>query len=303
MLLDGSIELYLKYLKYEKNLSPNSIRAYQRDIEDFLKYLRNTKNKKTTDINLTVFRGYMKSIDQKKYSSRTIIRKYSSIINFFRFNEDRGDMEPDIAQSIIVPKNRIRLYVFLTKDEISRLLETPDTEDDYGIRDRAILEILYSTGARVSEVKNMEIEDINLKAGEIKVTGKGRKQRIVFINNTALYWLDKYLKVRNRLNHMKGEGSYIRDSHLFLNKYGKGLSDRSIRVILKKYCARAGINRKASPHSIRHSFASHLLSEGAGIREIQELLGHENISTTQIYSHLNIKKLKEDYGKFHPRAG
>jgi site-specific recombinase XerD len=173
--------------------------------------------------------------------------------------------------------------------------------NDSEIRDRAIIELLYSTGARVSEVEGLKTGEVDLQNREIIVTGKGRKQRLVYLNEAAVFWIKKYLEVRNKLIYT-GKGSHTRDSHLFLNRFGKKLSSRSIRTIVKKYVKKAIIGKNITPHSIRHSFATHLLQEGAGIREIQELLGHENISTTQIYSHLNIKKLKKDYKKFHPRA-
>jgi len=244
----------------------------------------------------------LKSLDRCNYSNRTIIRKYSSLINFFRFLENNDYIDLQLTQAINVPRRRHRFYSFMSEGEMEKLFESFKAQGDLEIRDRAIIELIYSTGARVSEVEGLKTCDIDIKNNEVVVTGKGRKQRIVYLNQAAVFWLNNYLEIRNKLICSKKNRS-TGDNHLFLNKFGKGLSSRSIRTIVKKYVKKAVIGRNITPHSIRHSFATHLLQEGAGIREIQELLGHENISTTQIYSHLNIKKLKKDYRKFHPRAG
>ena len=299
--LFNCLELYIKYLKYEKNLSLNSINSYQKDILQFLHFLKGKDINETARINLDIFRGFLKSLDSNNYSNRTIIRKYSSFINFFRFLERNGYIDFQLTQAINVPRKRHRFYSFMSISEMERLFNNLKPENDLEIRDRTILELLYSTGARISEVEGLKTGDIDLENSEIIVTGKGRKQRLVYLNQAAIFWIKKYLQVRSKLTYSRKD-RYIRDNHLFLNKFGKRLSSRSIRTIVKKYVKKAVIGKNITPHSIRHSFATHLLQEGAGIREIQELLGHENISTTQIYSHLNIKKLKKDYRKFHPRA-
>ena len=186
---------------------------------------------------------------------------------------------------------------------MERLFDSIDTSNILQSRNRLIIELIYSTGARVSEVENIKVSDINIKKSEIMVTGKGRKQRIVYINSKCLYWLEIYLnECRPGLSLNKKTGMHSGDMNLLLNNRGCRLSSRSISEIVRRSVLKAGIKKKITPHSIRHSFASHLLQEGAGIREIQELLGHENISTTEIYSHLDIKKIKDDYMRFHPRA-
>ncbi len=296
-----SFSLYEKYLKFEKNLTPNTIRSYQKDLLHLLKFYKEKKISDTSQLNLGIFREYLKALDGKNYSNRTIIRKYSSFINYFRFLENNSLVDSQLSQSISVPKKRHRFYSYLSVSEMEKLFETMKPEDDSGIRDRAIIELIYSTGARISEIEDLKVYNIDILKNEALVTGKGRKQRIVYLNYEALSWLDKYLKIRANFSFSKDKG-YVKDEHLFLNRFGTRLSSRSIRAIVKKNIKRAGINKNVSVHSLRHSFATHLLQEGAGIREIQELLGHENVSTTQIYSHLNIKKLKKDYKKFHPRA-
>jgi len=302
MSLFNFLELYIKYLKYEKNLSLNSINSYQKDIIQFLNFLKNKKITETAGLNLDIFRDFLKYIDNFHYSNRTIIRKYSSLVNFFRFLERNNYIDFQLTESINVPRKRHRFYSFMSENEAERLFDSFEPQNDFEIRDRAILELLYSTGARVSEAEGLKIGDIDLQGSELIVTGKGRKQRMVYLNQTAACWLKKYLGIRSRLVS-GGKDKYVNDKHLFLNRFGKRLSSRSMRTIVKKYVKKALIDKNITPHSIRHSFATHLLQEGAGIREIQELLGHESISTTQIYSHLNVKKLKKDYKKFHPRAG
>jgi len=299
--LFNCLELYIKYLKYEKNLSLNSINSYQKDNLQFLNFLKGKNVTEAAQLSLDIFRDFLKSLDNRDYSNRTIIRKYSSLVNFFRFLENNNYIDFQLTQSINIPRKRQRFYSFMSINEVGKLFGSMKPSNDSEIRDRAIIELLYSTGARISEVEGLKTGEVDLQNREIMVTGKGRKQRLVYLNEAAVFWIKKYLEVRNKLIYT-GKGGHAKDSHLFLNRFGKKLSSRSIRTIVKKYVKKAIIGKNITPHSIRHSFATHLLQEGAGIREIQELLGHENISTTQIYSHLNIKKLKKDYKKFHPRA-
>ena len=301
---DSSLGLYIKYLRFEKNLTPNSISSYKKDISQLNDFLRSRNIPDMKELRLSVFREFVKSLDDRKYANRTIIRKYSSLINYFRFLEENRIIDILLSQFITAPRKRQRYYNVLSMAEMREVFDSTKTESPAGIRDRLILELIYSTGARVSEVENMLVDDIKMRKNEIKVKGKGRKERIVYINNEAMQWLDTYLKkARNILGYDKESKSYSRDRHLFLNRYGTVLGSRSIREIVKKSVRRAGINKNITPHSLRHSYATHLLQMGAGIREIQELLGHESVSTTAIYSHMDISKLKKDYRKFHPRAG
>jgi site-specific recombinase XerD len=301
MELFDCLELYIKYLKYEKNLSLNSINSYRKDILQLLNFLKQREITSPGKIDLGVFREFLKSLDSHNYSNRTIIRKYSSFINFFRFLERNDYISSQLTQFINPPRKRQRFYSFMSVGETERLFKSLKAGKDSEIRDRAIMELFYSTGARISEVENTRVRDIDFENNEMIVTGKGRKQRLVYLNKAAVFWIKKYLDVRDKAAS-KSQIGRRKDTHLFLNKSGKKLSSRSIRNIVKKCVKKALIGKNITPHSIRHSFATHLLQEGAGIREVQELLGHENITTTQIYSHLNIKKLKKDYKKFHPRA-
>ncbi len=301
MELFNCLELYIKYLKYEKNLSLNSVNSYRKDILQLLNFLKQRKITSPGELDLGIFREFLKSLDSYDYSNRTIIRKYSSFINFFRFLERNDYISSQLTQAINPPRKRQRFYSFMSVGEMEKLFKSLKAGKNSEIRDRAIIELLYSTGARISEVENVKIDDIDLRNNEIMVTGKGRKQRLVYLNQAAVFWIKEYIEVRDKTTYQSRIYNK-KDKHLFLNKFGKKLSSRSIRNIVKKCVKKALIGKNITPHSIRHSFATHLLQEGAGIREVQELLGHENITTTQIYSHLNIRKLKKDYKKFHPRA-
>jgi len=302
--LQESLELYLKYLKFEKNLTPNSISSYTKDIMQLHGYLEPQGISDMKKLDLAVFRGFVKSLDEKKYSGRTMIRKYSSLVNYFKFLEENGVIDIHLSQFITAPRKRKRYYNILSMAEMRRVFDSMATDSPSGVRNRLILELMYSTGARISEIEDMMLDDLNMKRDEIKVRGKGRKERMVYVNSEAMHWLEVYLDgCRSSLGFNKKKGSYSSDRHLFLARSGKGLKVRSIRTIVKDNVKKAGIDKNITPHSLRHSFATHLLQQGAGIREIQELLGHESISTTAIYSHMDISKLKKDYKKYHPRAG
>ena len=305
--LEESLNLYLKYLKFEKNLTLNTISSYGKDLNQLVSYFKENNIKELNEIGLDLFRGFLKHLDKFKYSNRTIIRKYSSYHNFFIFLENNNFLDKQLSQFILPPKKHHRLYSFLSQIEIRNLMDNIDTSTILGVRNKALIEFIYSTGARVSEVVGLKLDDIDMGNSEVSVFGKGRKIRIVYLNRGSKFWLEKYLELRNELLYSKKSEIYQQKAinpcgYLFLNKSGGRLTSRSVRNIVRDCLIKAKVSKKVSPHGIRHSFATHLLQEGAGIREIQELLGHENISTTQIYTHLNIKKIKEDYKKFHPRA-
>jgi integrase/recombinase XerD len=295
MKITDCLELYLKHLKYERNLSPKTICAYEADLVGFLSFMDKKEKKDSSDIDLSLFRDYLKSIDNKKYSRRTIIRKHSSFVNFFRFLESKDLMENQLSQLTSAPRKSHLIYKFLSVKEVERLLEAISGVDSISIRDRALFEVLYSTGSRVSELSSIKLKDIILEKDEITVLGKGRKYRTVYLNSEARRHLSRYMDIRSGFLFNKKEQSYKSSPFLFLNKRGSRLSTRMIRKILTKYLVKAGIEKNISPHGIRHSYATHLIEQGAGIREIQELLGHESISTTQIYTHMNIKKLKKGF--------
>ena len=303
MNLEESLELYSKYLKYEKNLTPNTILSYRNDLLLMIEFFIKNKVCDVSEVTLTVFRNFLRFLDKYKYSNRTIIRKFSSYINYFKFLEKNSLISVQLSPAISIPKTEKRFYSFLSETEINDLLNAIENNSNIEIRDRAIFEMFYSTGARISEITGITINKVDIKNSEIEVFGKGRKSRIVYLNSVAADKLNEYLNIRSTFLFDSKNKTYKNNNFLFLNKNGGSLSSRFIRILLDKYLRKAQINKKISPHGLRHSFASHLLQEGAGIRVVQELLGHENVSTTQIYTHLNLKKLKKDYEKFHPRAG
>ncbi len=297
---DQSVRKYINFLKYEKNLSPHTINSYQKDVEHFLNYLKKLGKADLDNVELSDFRKYIKFLDNFNYSNNSLIRKYSSYANFFKFLEKNGYINKNLSQHILRPKKSQRVFSILSQAETGHLIDSIQEDNDRERRNKAIIELMYSTGARVSELSDIKMEDMDIESSQIKVIGKGNKQRIVYINKKAVYILAKYLEVRKRfLCTARGRK---RSAYLFLNKNGGKLSTRSISSIIKKYTNNKLKGKNITPHSLRHSFASHMLQQGANIREIQELLGHENISTTQIYTHLNIRKIKQDYKKYHPRA-
>ena len=303
MNLEDSLEFYNKYLKYEKNLTPNTILAYRNDLLLMMDFFIKNNVCDVSEITLLVFRSFLKFLDKYQYNSRTLVRKFSSYINYFKFLEKNSLISIQLSGAISLPRTEKRFYSFLSESEVKILLDSIGEGSNFEIRDRAVFELLYSTGARISEIAGIALSKIDIENNEIEVFGKGRKSRTVYLNNTASDKLKMYLNIRNSFLFDSKNKTYKNNNYLFLNRNGGNLSVRFIRVLLDKYLKKAQINKKISPHGLRHSFASHLLQEGAGIRVVQELLGHENVSTTQIYTHLNLKKLKKDYEKFHPRAG
>ena len=303
MKLEESLELYCKFLNYEKNLTPNTVLAYSNDLQLMIEYFIKNKISDTNEITLPYFRNFLKFLDRYQYSNKSIIRKFSSYINYFKFLEKNSLVKMQLSQTMSLPKTGKRFYSFLSEAEINILLDSIGNNSNLEIRDGAVFELFYSTGARISEIEGITLDKVNIKNNEIEVFGKGRKARIVYLNSTAAQKLNDYLNIRNSFLYDSKNKTYKSNDFLFLNKNGGNLSARFIRILLNKYLKKAQINKKLSPHGLRHSFASHMLQEGVGIRVVQELLGHKNVSTTQIYTHLNLKKLKKDYEKFHPRAG
>src|SRR5680860_799283 len=297
MNLEDSLEFYNKYLKYEKNLTPNTILAYANDLLLMVDFFKKNRVNDVSEISLLVFRNFLKFLDKYQYGSRTILRKFSSYINYFKFLERNSLISIQLSQAISLPRTEKRFYSFLSQSEMKDLLNVIGESSNFEIRDRAIFELFYSTGARISEIAGITLGKIDIVNSEIKVFGKGRKTRIVYLNSVASDKLNVYLNIRNSFLFDSKNKAYKKNNYLFLNKNGGNLSPRFIRILLDKYLKKAQINKKISPHGLRHSFASHLLQEGAGIRVVQELLGHENVSTTQLYTHLNLKKLKKDYEK------
>jgi integrase/recombinase XerC len=300
------VEQYIKeftnYLVAEKNASPHTLKSYLNDISQFEGFLKESghagESPKIDSIDRLAIRSYLGFLYDKNYSAATMRRKLSTLSSFFRFLCREGYLQKNVVKSVPAPKMENKLPSFLSVDEMFRLIDLPDGEGFLVARDRAMLEFFYSTGVRISELVSLKIEDIDPTAQVVKVLGKGGKERLLPFGKKCGEALDKYKKARSDKVISTKENS----EHLFLNDRGKGISTRGVRKIIGKYVTTGNFPGKVSPHSIRHSFATHLLEGGADLRSIQELLGHSSLSTTQKYTHLTIDKLVETYDQAHPRS-
>jgi len=289
------IAKFLSYLKVERNFSPHTIKAYEIDLKKFKYFMERENINKLEEVSAKDIRKYL--VDQMSNCSRTTIyRRLSSLRSFFKFLLKKGYLNSHPASDVFSPKLPKQLPHFLTVDEVFGLLRMPKLDTPLASRDKAILELLYATGMRVSELVNLDLEDVNILQGTILVYGKGRKERVAFIGKKAKEALIDYLKQRKNLVKDKKERA------LFLNTFGKRLSVRSVEKMIKRYAQMAGIYKNVYPHMIRHSFATHLLNQGVDLRYVQELLGHKTLVATQRYTHTSVEKLMEIYDKTHPRS-
>ena len=286
------LKKFLDYLSLQKNCSSNTLRGYRRDIFQFINFLKKNKINSFKSISYQDLLSYLGYLRNYGYSETTIGRKVASLKSFFKFLSARKIIKSNPVALLSSPKKPDRLPDFLTLEEVEKILNIPSEKNWQSLRDKAILELLYSTGIRVGELTSLKIGDIDFFQELIKVKGKGKKERIVPIGRYALKALIEYIEKRPNKKEKK----------VFLNKYGKPLSERSVERIIDKFSKKAGIGKKITPHTFRHTFATHMLDRGADLRTVQELLGHERITTTQIYTHLTVEKLKEFYNKTHPRA-
>jgi integrase/recombinase XerD len=288
---------FLDFLSVERGLSRNTIDAYRRDLRSYINFL---KLQKINDINhttRTVIVSYLLLMQKKGKASSSISRACAAIKSFYHFLVRERRIKEDPTINLDTPKLEKRLPRVLTVGEVEDLLNQPDVTNLWGLRDKALLELLYATGIRVSELISIRIEDVNLEMGFLRCFGKGSKERIVPIGSVALNYLERYInEARKQL--VKDKETNI----LFINHRGKGLTRQGFWKIIKKYAQQAGINKEITPHTLRHSFATHLLENGADLRAVQEMLGHADISTTQIYTHITRSRIKEVYDRTHPRA-
>jgi len=290
------IELFLNYLSVERNLSKNTIAAYRRDLDFYMDYLQahqiNTLSK-TTKNDITSFMLYQKD---RGLNSSSISRRLAALKVFYRFLVRERILTQDPTSLLESPKLWKKIPQVLSLNEIESMLSCINTREKKGIRDKAILEIMYATGMRVSEIADLKLEAVNLEVGFVRCFGKGSKERIIPLGKKAIEALTKYLK--------QARGSFLKSKespYLFLNKSGNKLSRQSLWKIVKKYAQKAGVKTKIKPHILRHSFATHLLERGADLRSVQEMLGHADISTTQVYTHINKDRLKAIHKTYHPR--
>lgn len=282
------IEQFLSHLKIESGASPETQRAYAEDLREFHEFT----DKQPGDIDIHDIRGFLAFLHNKKLKKSSIARKLAAIRSFFRYLHREGYVSRNPARLVSTPRVPKHLPRFLSVDEVFSLVERPQGDSFHATRDRAVLELLYSSGLRVSELTSLDITDIDIKQSLVRVMGKGRKERIIPVGSKAIEAIQNYLP--ERLSFRK------KSQALFLNVRGTRLTQRSIRRIVINYSRMVSIEGDLGPHTLRHTFATHLLHEGADLRSIQELLGHSSLSTTQKYTHVDIRHLMEVYDKAHP---
>ncbi|MFB0566349.1 MAG: tyrosine recombinase XerC [Candidatus Aminicenantaceae bacterium] len=290
------VNQFLNYLKYEKDASPLTIKSYRSDLSQLVKYL-SEKGVSLKEIDNVLLRGFLARLYDRKDKKSTIARKLAAIRSFLKFCMMKKWLEDNPAKVVATPKQEKHVPSFLSEDEMANFLDLPPSDKVLELRDKAILELLYATGIRVSELIGINLEDLTFEERLIRVRGKGKKERLLPFGRKAEESLVRYIQARHSIN--KGR---IDEKSLFLNYRGQRLTPRSVERIIDKYILLSALKRKISPHSLRHSFASHLLSRGADLRVIQELLGHESLATTQKYTHLDLPQLLKVYRKSHPRS-
>jgi integrase/recombinase XerC len=323
------IQKFLDYLKFERRFSEHTAKCYGADLTQFCEFIcgfsedgrhegesvsfehdhNSTATAVATKVDVNIdqllisahtdsIRGYLAHLNEKSYSKATIARKLATLRSFYKFLVKRNHISANPVTSVRTPKQDKKLPKFLEYDQVKKLLETPPMNTWLGARDRAILETLYSTGIRVSELVALNMEDIDFLGEVVHVRGKGKKERIAPIGASALQTIQHYMEFRNK----RAQNNSNFDSKvLFVNKHGRRLSTRSVRRKMDKYLKMSGLDPNISPHTLRHSFATHMLNNGADLRSVQELLGHQSLSTTQVYTHLTTARLKDVYENAHPR--
>jgi integrase/recombinase XerC len=300
--MEAAIAEFLRFLALEKNASELTVKSYREDLEQAAAFFREThQTREPAQISGRHVRAFTVWLYEQSYAKTTIARRIAAVRSWFRFLCRQGTLTANPADGLRGPRQDKKLPHFLAENALAKLLEAPPQTSPLGVRDKAILEILYSAGLRVSELTGLNSDDLDLDAGLATVRGKGKKERLVFFGPDALACLKQWLDMRAKLLAGKNGLAKGKDA-VFLNKNGTRLTTRSVGRLLEKYLAQAGLDRRTSPHTLRHTFATHLLDRGADIRSVQELLGHRSLATTQIYTHVTTVRLKDSYHKAHPRA-
>ncbi len=291
------LDQFLHYLIVEKGLSKNTIEAYGHGLTRFLNHLKKREIREIRDVGKFDVKGFLVALRKENLNTKSIVRNLVAIRTFFRFLAQEGIVEANPAENLESPKVAKTLPEILSLKEIEKILEQPDLRTSLGIRDRAMLEMVYATGMRVSELTHLPTHQVNLEGGYVLLYGKGSKERIVPLGSEAMKWVALYLKtVRGTLAKGKDNPS------LFVNRSGNEMTRQRFWKSLKDYARRAGLRKRITPHLLRHSFASHLLEGGADLRSVQTMLGHVDISTTQIYTHVTGERLKKIHKRYHPRG-
>lgn len=294
--MEGLVRAFLNYLRVEKGLAQNTILAYGRDLKKFQSFAE-VRGRTLKQINHDHIVDFLTSLYRSGLDSRSVARHLVTLRHFFRFAQIEGYVVEDPVASVESPKFRMRLPNHLSTDEVNRLLEQPDTSTPIGTRDKAMIELLYSTGLRVSELVNLRLSDLQMESGCLRCIGKGNKERMVPMGRSAVASIEQYLR-QDRQSLLRGKTS----PYVFLNRFGGRMGRIGFWKKLSEYGRKAGLRLKLKPHMLRHSFATHLLERGADLRSVQLMLGHADISTTQIYTHVVKDRLKEVYKAHHPRA-
>ncbi|MEK7849969.1 MAG: site-specific tyrosine recombinase XerD [Candidatus Omnitrophota bacterium] len=295
--MDKYVDLFLDYLNVERGLSLNTLVSYRRDLNTYLKFLDSIAKKTVSATSREDIRDFMMHRKDKGLSVNSIARNLAALRTFYRFLAREKLIKADVSSYIDSPKLWKRIPDILSFDEVERLIESSDLNKPQGIRDRAIMELMYATGMRVSEVSYIKVSDVHMDVGFVRCLGKGKKERIIPLGRKAIVAIARYLE-KVRPDQLKGSGS----AELFLNRSGKRISRVSLWKLIKGYARKAKIKKEMRPHILRHSFATHLLERGADLRSVQEMLGHASISTTQIYTHVTQDRLKSIHKMFHPRG-
>lgn len=295
--MENLINEFIHYLAVERGLAENTLVSYRRDLAQFSTFLVKEKVERIETATKTIVVAYLLSLQKGGRAPATISRHLAALKSFYHFLLNEKVVEKDPTNNLESPKLEKKLPRVLSVDEVELLLNQPQIRDAIGLRDKAMLELLYATGIRVSELISLDVEHINLDLGYIRCFGKGSKERIVPLGSIAKFYVSEYLqKGRVKLIKVKSEQA------LFANHHGRRMTRQGFWKIIKKYANEASIQKAITPHTLRHSFATHLLENGADLRSVQEMLGHADITTTQIYTHLTKGRLKEVYSKTHPRA-
>ncbi|MBN1572139.1 MAG: site-specific tyrosine recombinase XerD [Deltaproteobacteria bacterium] len=293
---DGLIDRFMNNIRVERGLSVNTVSAYGTDLAKFAEHLSRVQIDNIEEVGEDTVISFLKTLDDEGISTRSRARTLSTLRTFFRFLLVEGIMDSHPLELMESPGFTKKLPEYLTQTEVERLLSAPNIDIPSGIRDKAMLEILYASGLRVSELLGLKLNDVNLEYGYLVAKGKGKKERLVPIGGEALFWLERYVsEVRPSLGRR-------REDYIFLNRRGGSLSRQYFWRLIKKYADFAAIKKEISPHTIRHSFATHLLAGGADLRSVQAMLGHADISTTEIYTHVDRSRLKTVHKKYHPRS-
>ncbi|MEZ6130973.1 MAG: tyrosine recombinase XerC [Planctomycetaceae bacterium] len=298
--MQSAIRSFLNFMKVERNSSALTVKSYTDDLQHLTEFFHEQHGlvPEPRQVNVNQLRSYVAYLHECGYARATVARRLACLRSFFRYCNREGICDTNPARPLRTPRAGRKLPHFLTTEEVGRLLLTPPANQNDGIRDRAILETVYSAGLRVAELVSLSVSDLDRSAGVLRVLGKGRKERIAPVGSFALKALDRWLEVRRPDPTASTEDQEA----LFLNRFGRRLTTRSIGRMLEKHIALSGLSTQTSPHTLRHSFATHLLDGGADLRSVQELLGHKSLTTTQIYTHVSTRRLKEAYEAAHPHA-